>query len=69
MNAITNDNTTTSSRSSERAKRVKLQNNLNVLPWIEKYRSSTLEDLVAHEDNISTLTRLIDNNDLPHLLL
>jgi len=69
MNAITNDNTTTSSRSSERAKRVKLQNNLNVLPWIEKYLSSTLEDLVAHEDNISTLTRLIDNNDLPHLLL
>ena len=38
------------------------------LPWIEKYRPSALEDLVAHEEIISVLTRLIDNNQLPHLL-
>jgi len=64
-----NENTTTTSRSSDGVKRAKLQNNSNVLPWVEKYRPSTLEDLVAHEDIISILTRLIDNNDLPHLLL
>lgn len=39
------------------------------MPWVEKYRPATLEDLVAHEDIISILTRLIDNDNLPHLLL
>ena len=39
------------------------------LPWVEKYRPERLEDLVAHEDIISILTRLIDNDNLPHLLL
>ncbi|GMH80723.1 hypothetical protein TL16_g08670, partial [Triparma laevis f. inornata] len=39
------------------------------LPWVEKYRPSTLSDLVAHEDIISILTRLTDANKLPHLLL
>jgi hypothetical protein len=28
-----------------------------------------LEDLVAHEDIISILTKLIDSDNLPHLLL
>jgi len=69
MTMTANENTTTTSRSSDGVKRAKLQNNSNVLPWVEKYRPSTLEDLVAHEDIISILTRLIDNNDLPHLLL
>ena len=39
------------------------------MPWVEKYRPASLEDLVAHEDIISILTRLIDNDNLPHLLL
>mmetsp|Transcript_21116 Transcript_21116/g.37861 ORF Transcript_21116/g.37861 Transcript_21116/m.37861 type:complete len:353 (+) Transcript_21116:46-1104(+) len=39
------------------------------MPWVEKYRPATLEDLVAHEDIVSILTRLIDNDNLPHLLL
>ena len=39
------------------------------LPWVEKYRPALLEDLVAHEDIVSILTRLIDNDNLPHLLL
>jgi len=39
------------------------------LPWVEKYRPEKLEDLVAHEDIVSILTRLIDNDNLPHLLL
>ena len=36
---------------------------------VEKYRPQKLEELVAHEDIISILTRLIDNDNLPHLLL
>jgi len=39
------------------------------LPWVEKYRPSRLEDLVAHEDIISIITKLIDQDNLPHLLL
>jgi replication factor C subunit 3/5 len=39
------------------------------LPWVEKYRPKSLDDLVAHEDIISTINRLIDANKLPHLLL
>ena len=38
------------------------------LPWVEKYRPSTLQDLIAHEDIISILNKLIDSNKLPHLL-
>ena len=39
------------------------------LPWVEKYRPSALEDLVAHTDIVSILTRLVDSDNLPHLLL
>jgi len=39
------------------------------LPWVEKYRPKRLEDLVAHEDIVSILTKLIDSDNLPHLLL
>ena len=37
-------------------KRKQLSNNSSVLPWVEKYRPSTLSDLVAHEDIIAILT-------------
>ena len=39
------------------------------MPWVEKYRPSKLEDLVGHEDITSIIQRLIDNDNLPHLLL
>jgi len=39
------------------------------MPWVEKYRPKTLDDLVAHEEIISTIERLVDNDRLPHLLL
>eukprot|EP00527_Entomoneis_sp_CCMP2396_P009233 CAMPEP_0198138182 /NCGR_PEP_ID=MMETSP1443-20131203/1598_1 /TAXON_ID=186043 /ORGANISM="Entomoneis sp., Strain CCMP2396" /LENGTH=369 /DNA_ID=CAMNT_0043799849 /DNA_START=141 /DNA_END=1250 /DNA_ORIENTATION=- len=39
------------------------------LPWVEKYRPNRLEDLVAHTDIVSILTRLVDSDNLPHLLL
>lgn len=37
-------------------------------PWVEKYRPSSLDDLIAHQEIISTLNRLIDAQKLPHLL-
>ncbi|XP_034949430.1 replication factor C subunit 5 isoform X1 [Chelonus insularis] len=39
------------------------------LPWVEKYRPSTLNDLISHEDIIRTINKFIDENHLPHLLL
>lgn len=38
------------------------------LPWVEKYRPETLEDLVSQNNIIYTINRLIKNNQLPHLL-
>lgn len=37
-------------------------------PWVEKYRPASMDDVVAHEDIIATLRRLVDNNNIPHLL-
>ncbi|KAF4710572.1 Replication factor C (RF-C) subunit [Perkinsus olseni] len=42
---------------------------VNELPWVEKYRPKSLEDLVAHEEIIETIKRFVDMNALPHLLL
>ena len=39
------------------------------LPWVEKYRPKSLSELIAHEDIISIISNLIDNDNLPHLLL
>lgn len=41
---------------------------ISTLPWIEKYRPNDLQDLVAHEEIVNVLTRLISSNKLPHLL-
>lgn len=40
-----------------------------VVPWVEKYRPKTLEDVAAHKDILETVKRLVDENKLPHLLL
>ena len=39
------------------------------LPLIEKYRPATLDDVVAQDDIVQTITRLMEKNALPHLLL
>uniref|UniRef100_A0AC34QJI0 AAA+ ATPase domain-containing protein n=1 Tax=Panagrolaimus sp. JU765 TaxID=591449 RepID=A0AC34QJI0_9BILA len=39
------------------------------LPWVEKYRPAKLDDLVSHKEIIKTINKLIDENQLPHLLL
>ena len=38
------------------------------LPWVEKYRPNSLEDLVAHEHIISTVQKFVREKKLPHLL-
>merc|ERR1719414_1171085 len=39
------------------------------LPWVEKYRPASLQDLVAHEDIIRTIERMMAKKQLPHMLL
>ncbi|KAI9755070.1 MAG: hypothetical protein M1815_005235 [Lichina confinis] len=39
------------------------------LPWVEKYRPSTLSDVAGHQDILATINRFVDSNRLPHLLL
>ncbi|NP_001011112.1 replication factor C subunit 5 [Xenopus tropicalis] len=38
------------------------------LPWVEKYRPQTLDDLISHQDILSTIQRFISEDKLPHLL-
>ncbi|RHZ86866.1 hypothetical protein Glove_43g13 [Diversispora epigaea] len=38
------------------------------LPWVEKYRPQTLEEIVSHEDVVSTIERFIEKDRVPHLL-
>ncbi|KRX11179.1 Protein kinase-like domain [Pseudocohnilembus persalinus] len=38
------------------------------LPWVEKYRPSKLEDLIAHESIVQTIEKFVDENRLPNLL-
>lgn len=38
------------------------------LPWVEKYRPATLDDVVSHKDITSTIEKFIEKNRLPHLL-
>ena len=39
------------------------------LPFVEKYRPKEMRDVVAQDDIIATLSRLMETNQLPHLLL
>ncbi|TVY22145.1 Replication factor C subunit [Lachnellula hyalina] len=39
------------------------------LPWVEKYRPDTLEDVSGHQDILATINKFVDTNRLPHLLL
>jgi len=36
--------------------------------WVEKYRPSTLDEIVSHQDIINTIKRFLSQNRLPHLL-
>ncbi|GCB25328.1 replication factor C subunit 3 [Aspergillus awamori] len=39
------------------------------LPWVEKYRPYTLEDVSGHQDILATINKFVEANRLPHLLL
>ncbi|KAF2715328.1 P-loop containing nucleoside triphosphate hydrolase protein [Pleomassaria siparia CBS 279.74] len=39
------------------------------LPWVEKYRPASLDDVEGHKDIIATINKFVDSNRLPHLLL
>lgn len=41
----------------------------DTLPWVEKYRPSSLADVEGHQDIIATINKFVDSNRLPHLLL
>lgn len=38
------------------------------LPWIEKYRPQTLNDMIDHNEKIQTLRKLINTKQLTHLI-
>ncbi len=38
------------------------------LPFVEKFRPSSLDDIVSHTEIISTVTKFVDEKKLPHLL-
>ena len=38
------------------------------LPWVEKYRPKSIDDIISHDQNIKTIKQLLLNNALPHLL-
>jgi len=38
------------------------------LPWVEKYRPSTLKDVIGHEDVTSRLQSYVDKRNLPNML-
>merc|ERR1719229_537345 len=39
------------------------------LPWVEKYRPGSLQELVAHEDIVRMIERMMNKKQLPHMLL
>ncbi|KAL7274117.1 Subunit of heteropentameric Replication factor C (RF-C) [Rhizina undulata] len=40
----------------------------DTLPWVEKYRPDTLDDVSGHEDILQTINKFVETNRLPHLL-
>ncbi|KAJ5765231.1 hypothetical protein N7520_004790 [Penicillium odoratum] len=42
---------------------------LDNLPWVEKYRPESLDDVSGHQDILATINRFVESNRLPHLLL
>lgn len=46
---------------------VKMEQN-RAMPWVEKYRPNSLDELISHQDIITTINNLIAKNKMPHLL-
>ena len=41
---------------------------MDSLPWVEKYRPNNLNDIISHKEIINTLTNLISNQKIPHMI-
>eukprot|EP00915_Cephaloidophora_sp_WS-2016_P000702 GHVH01000921.1.p1 GENE.GHVH01000921.1~~GHVH01000921.1.p1 ORF type:complete len:354 (+),score=60.19 GHVH01000921.1:133-1194(+) len=41
----------------------------NELPWVEKYRPKTLDDVLGHRDVLNILKGFVNTGSLPHILL
>ncbi|KAI9653180.1 MAG: hypothetical protein M1831_006138 [Alyxoria varia] len=39
------------------------------MPWVEKYRPNTMDDVQGHKDVLATIEKFVEKNRLPHLLL
>ncbi|WFD20297.1 Subunit of heteropentameric Replication factor C (RF-C) [Malassezia caprae] len=40
----------------------------DLLPWVEKYRPSSLDEILAHQHITATLEKFVEADQLPHLL-
>ncbi|KKK17087.1 hypothetical protein P175DRAFT_0480042 [Aspergillus ochraceoroseus IBT 24754] len=63
---FSSDNTSAKSKRPAADLPVEAQDNL---PWVEKYRPNTLDDVSGHKDILATINRFVEANQLPHLLL
>ncbi|KAI0831809.1 P-loop containing nucleoside triphosphate hydrolase protein [Trametes gibbosa] len=59
---------TTRNKGKEKATQHGDAHDVDNLPWVEKYRPVTLDDVVSHHDITSTIEKFIEKNRLPHLL-
>ncbi|KAA6355555.1 MAG: putative replication factor C subunit 2, partial [Streblomastix strix] len=39
-----------------------------LVPWVEKFRPRTLDEVVAQDSPVATLKRFVETGNLPHLL-
>lgn len=46
----------------------KLYSSRDFLPWVEKYRPKTIDEIISHHQNIETIKKLLIGGSLPHLL-
>ena len=65
MSAMMDVERPVASSSSSSSSSSKVESNL---PWVEKYRPDSLEEMKGHEEIITVLNKLIDSSKLPHLL-
>ena len=46
-----------------------INNNNNFIPWVEKYRPTTFDQIVLSESNKIILENILKNNYFPNMLL
>ncbi|KAL8803380.1 MAG: hypothetical protein Q9200_006231, partial [Gallowayella weberi] len=66
--AITFDSNNTNAKGKRSAANLPVEAE-DSLPWVEKYRPDTLDDVSGHHDILATINNFVDSNRLPHLLL